>query len=112
MAILDFPASPTVGQRYSFSPYIYEWDGVKWKTISAGYNPTEELRNDLAEDTGAGMIGTSSGNTVQEELDGKVNKIGDVMNGNLTAPVFIGALTGNASTATSAATLTTARTIS
>ena len=41
-----------------------------------------------------------------------VAKSGDTMTGNLTAPKFIGALQGNADTATKANTLTTARTIS
>ena len=40
--------------------------------------------------------------TTHQDISGKVSKAGDTMSGNLTAPKFIGALQGNADTATSA----------
>ncbi|ELW2864861.1 right-handed parallel beta-helix repeat-containing protein [Salmonella enterica] len=62
----------------------YRWDGVLPKAVPAGSTPESTggigtgawlsvgdaiLRGDLAKDTGAGLVGTSSGNTVQKELD-------------------------------------------
>lgn len=32
MAVLNFPANPTVGQEYEYPPYVYIWDGEKWNT--------------------------------------------------------------------------------
>ncbi|HBM9260780.1 TPA: right-handed parallel beta-helix repeat-containing protein [Citrobacter freundii] len=62
----------------------YRWDGVFPKDVPAGSTPDSTggigtgawlsvgdatLRSDLSKNTGAGLSGTSSGNTVQEELD-------------------------------------------
>lgn len=32
MAAMNFPANPTVGQEYVWSPFTYVWDGEKWTT--------------------------------------------------------------------------------
>jgi hypothetical protein len=40
---LQFPNNPSLGQTYEFAPYIYQWDGEKWKTIGIGYNPISQL---------------------------------------------------------------------
>lgn len=32
MAALDFPSSPTVGDRYTANGVTYEWDGVSWNS--------------------------------------------------------------------------------
>lgn len=68
----------------------YRWDGVLPKTVPAGSTPDSTggigegawlsvgdatLRGDLSKDSGAGIIGTSSGNTVQEEIDNSKNGI-------------------------------------
>lgn len=62
----------------------YRWDGVLPKDVPAGSTPEStggigvgawlsvgdaSLRSDLNRETGASIVGTSSGNTVQEELD-------------------------------------------
>ena len=47
MSELQFPKDPVVGQQYDFPPYKYYWDGVKWKTMGIGYNPVNDLRNEL-----------------------------------------------------------------
>ena len=47
MSELQFPKNPTVGQEYDFAPYRYYWDGVKWKTKGIGYNPVNDLRDEL-----------------------------------------------------------------
>ena len=47
MSELQFPKDPIVGQEYDFAPYKYYWDGVKWKTKGIGYNPVNDLRNEL-----------------------------------------------------------------
>lgn len=44
---LQFPKNPVVGQQYDFPPYRYYWDGTKWKTIGIGYNPVNDLRDEL-----------------------------------------------------------------
>ena len=47
MSELQFPKNPTVGQEYDFAPYRYYWDGTKWKTKGIGYNPVNDLRDEL-----------------------------------------------------------------
>lgn len=47
MSELQFPKDPIVGQQYDFPPYKYYWDGAKWKTMGIGYNPVNDLRNEL-----------------------------------------------------------------
>lgn len=69
MAELNFPASPVMGQEYLFNNLLYKWDGEKWTTWGSGTNSSLDLRNELATNAGAAMVGTASGLTVQEELD-------------------------------------------
>jgi hypothetical protein len=44
--MLDFPASPTVGQKFPVPPTagmpVYTWDGEKWTTGSSDYNYPRE----------------------------------------------------------------------
>ncbi len=47
MSELQFPKDPIVGQQYDFPPYKYYWDGSKWKTIGIGYNPVNDLRDEV-----------------------------------------------------------------
>lgn len=47
MSELQFPKDPVIGQEYDFAPYKYRWDGIKWKTIGIGYNPVNDLRDEL-----------------------------------------------------------------
>lgn len=47
MSELQFPKYPIVGQEYDFAPYRYYWDGTKWKTKGIGYNPVNDLRDEL-----------------------------------------------------------------
>ena len=47
MSELQFPKDPTVGQEYDFAPYKYYWDGAKWKTKGVGYNPVNDLQDEL-----------------------------------------------------------------
>ena len=47
MSELQFPKDPVLGQEYDFAPYKYYWDGVKWKTKGIGYNPVNDLRDEL-----------------------------------------------------------------
>ena len=47
MSELQFPKNPAVGQQYDFPPYRYYWDGIKWKTMGIGYNPVNDLRDEV-----------------------------------------------------------------
>lgn len=47
MSELQFPKDPIVGQEYNYAPYKYRWDGIKWKTIGIGYNPVNDLRDEV-----------------------------------------------------------------
>ena len=47
MSELQFPKYPIIGQEYDFPPYRYYWDGIKWKTKGIGYNPVNDLRDEL-----------------------------------------------------------------
>ena len=49
MSGLQFPKNPVVGQQYDFPPYKYYWDGIKWKTMGIGYNPVNDLRDEIRE---------------------------------------------------------------
>lgn len=69
MAELNFPANPQVDDEYLFGNLLYKYDGEKWTTWGSGANTALDLRNELATNTGASMIGAASGLTVQEELD-------------------------------------------
>ena len=44
--MLDFPATPTVGQKFPVPPTagmpVYTWDGEKWTTGSNDYNYPRE----------------------------------------------------------------------
>lgn len=42
----DFPATPTIGQRYEANGVVFEWNGYAWDVLDLGGNalvPTEEL---------------------------------------------------------------------
>lgn len=47
MSELQFPKYPIIGQEYDFAPYRYYWDGTKWKTKGIGYNPVNDLQDEL-----------------------------------------------------------------
>ena len=47
MSTLQFPANPVVGDTYDWDAYKYVWDGEKWKTVGIGYNPVNDLRDEL-----------------------------------------------------------------
>ena len=47
MTTLQFPANPVLNQEYDYPPYKYYWDGVKWKTKGIGYNPVNDLRDEV-----------------------------------------------------------------
>ena len=84
------------GRTYNGTKTEISEDGITWKTIfdsavSGTYVETE-----------GGKVHAHKG------LDDKLNLTGGVLSGNLTAPTFIGALSGNASSATK---LETSRTI-
>jgi hypothetical protein len=64
MAALDFPASPTVGQKYP-SPAVtgvpvYTWDGEKWTTLGGALGSTGASDAIPQPDTGTGAAGSST----------------------------------------------------
>ena len=69
MATLQFPANPVLNQEYDYPPYKYYWDGQKWKTKGIGYNPVNDLRDELADDGGSELIGSDGGGTVRDVTD-------------------------------------------
>lgn len=69
MAELNFPANPQIDDEYIFNNLLYKYDGEKWTTWGSGANTALDLKNDLASNTGASMIGTLSGMTVQDAID-------------------------------------------
>ena len=70
MTTLQFPANPLLNQEYDYPPYKYYWDGVKWKTKGIGYNPVNELRDDLASASGLSTIGVCADVTALRALTG------------------------------------------
>ena len=45
MAVLDFPASPSVGQLYTATNgFVYQWDGAAWTLSAAGLAKPAALR--------------------------------------------------------------------
>jgi len=51
MAALNFPSSPTVGQKYPQPPVagqpVYIWDGEKWTTPLAGILTVSAMAFDI-----------------------------------------------------------------
>lgn len=92
--------------------YEFIYDGTNWELVGDINTDTNtKVTNTLATTTKAYITGTTSAttNTGTQVFDTGVYL--DTTAGMLTATTFKGALTGNASTATSASKLTTARTI-
>lgn len=69
MSELNFPKNPAVGQEYTFNSLLYMFDGVKWVTKGAGYNPVQDLYEMLASDAGASFVGANGHDNVQAALD-------------------------------------------
>ena len=63
MAALDFPASPTVGQKYPASPVAgiptYTWDGEKWFTGQGAIISSGEATATPLPDADPAAVGTS-----------------------------------------------------
>jgi hypothetical protein len=62
MAAIDFPANPTVGQRFTSGGIIWTWDGIKWTLSGSGSisinnaPPTNPLDGALWWDTNSGNM--------------------------------------------------------
>ena len=69
MSELNFPKNPVVGQEYTFNSLLYMFDGVKWVTKGAGYNPVQDLYEMLASDAGASFVGVNGHDNVQAALE-------------------------------------------
>ncbi len=37
---IDFPASPTLNQTYTFGNYTWKWNGLGWENITSTFGPT------------------------------------------------------------------------
>ena len=62
---MDFPASPTVGQKYPTTPVpgmpVYTWDGEKWAAnVDTVYAPPIAASAVPKPDAAVGSVGTSS----------------------------------------------------
>ncbi|MGL5964219.1 MAG: hypothetical protein ACRCZ2_07490, partial [Fusobacteriaceae bacterium] len=57
MAKLDFPNNPTEGDEYHFPPFIYRWDGEKWKTLGRGSDPVADAIIEHKNDSHAHDLG-------------------------------------------------------
>jgi hypothetical protein len=69
--MLDFPASPTVGQQFTAAGVTWFWDGVKWlpsglsPTVVPGINDNRIINGDMLRDQrNNGASGTASAYTV------------------------------------------------
>lgn len=60
---LDFPSSPTNGQKYPASPIIgiptYTWDGEKWTTIGGSMGTLDPATAMPLQDATPGVVGTA-----------------------------------------------------
>lgn len=91
MSELQFPKDPIIGQQYDFPPYKYYWDGVKWKTLGIGYNPVNDLRNELEPKINANALALEEHKTesdahtidkitgLRSELDRALNFSNDIL---------------------------------
>jgi len=108
MAILDFPASPTIGQTYTANGSTWTWDGASWNATSDGLvlvttsSDASNFKVPFANTTASttGNYGLLQDTTATFTYNPSTNT--------LVANTFSGALSGNASTAT---TWQTARTL-
>jgi hypothetical protein len=71
--MIDFPASPTVGQQFTAAGVTWIWDGAKWlpsglsPTVAPGINDNRLINGDMRIDqrgVASGAGGTASGYTV------------------------------------------------
>jgi hypothetical protein len=69
--VIDFPASPTIGQQFTAAGVTWIWDGVKWlpsglsPTVVPGINDNRIINGDCRIDQrNNGAAGTASGYTV------------------------------------------------
>jgi hypothetical protein len=37
--MIDFPASPSVGDQFTFGGFVWEWDGIKWTIVPGASGP-------------------------------------------------------------------------
>lgn len=77
MSELQFPKNPVVGQQYDFPPYRYYWDGTKWKTMGIGYNPVNDLRDELEPRIEERLLGV--GAKIYRGSNGQYVQNGDVV---------------------------------
>jgi hypothetical protein len=69
--MIDFPASPTIGQQFTAAGVVWTWDGTKWlpaglsPTVVPGINDNRLINGDMRIDQrNAGASGTAAGYTV------------------------------------------------
>lgn len=80
-------------------------DGITTSKINVS-----DIADNLTTNVATKVLSAKQGTVLKTAVDLKVSKSGDTMTGDLTAPKFIGALQGNADTATALATSHTIRT--
>ncbi len=69
--MIDFPASPTIGQQFSAAGVVWTWDGTKWlpsglsPTVVPGINDNRIINGDFRIDQrNGGASGSASGYTI------------------------------------------------
>jgi hypothetical protein len=95
--MIDFPASPTLGEQFSFGGTVWEWDGTKWTTV-----PGTSSGGPFLELAGGTMVGDLTlaadplnplDAATKEYVDtiqtGFLPLTGGTLIGNLTAPGLI-----------------------
>jgi Chaperone of endosialidase len=88
----DFPASPTVGQKYTSGGVTYSWNGYAWAGGPVADSSTYVLKAGDAM-TGPLTVPASATGSQVPRVSEVVKKSGDTMSGNLsmTAPASLGA---------------------
>ena len=96
MAALDFPASPSSGQRYSANSSTWEWNGSAWIKLATSSGPTDQVSSTNDTSTTAlypVMVDGAGDNKPLKVSTSKLNF--NANNGTLTATTFSGNFSGD-----------------
>jgi DNA/RNA endonuclease YhcR with UshA esterase domain len=109
MTSINFPASPSLSDEYTFEGRTWVWNGTGWAAQSGALTPGQISNADIAEDAGivdtklatistAGKVSNSATTATSANTASAI--VARDSSGNFTAGTITAALSGNAASAT------------
>ena len=59
--MIDFPASPTLGQQFTAAGVTWTWDGTKWTKASGWIEPIKDKVLPLIDSAAGSYVGANTG---------------------------------------------------